>query len=133
MAVDVSDGAAVEKDLYVTAEGKGLGRLNRDTGEPLWNIRKQDYSPEAERILAVNPKFVYAADRVGRLLVLDRKNGAQLSRFDVHDFVFPVVNARHRPHLPGGQRRPDRLSSRQGLSLVASIQQGGPRRRPRSR
>ena len=93
MAVDVSDGAAVDKDLYVTAQGKGLGRLNRDTGEPLWNIRKQDYSPEAERILAVNPKFVYAADRVGRLLILDRKNGAQLTRYDVHDYVFPVVNA----------------------------------------
>ncbi len=92
VAVDVSDGGAVEKDLYVTAEGKGLGRLNRDTGEPLWSIRKQDYSPEAERILAVNPKFVYAADRVGRLLILDRKNGLPLSRFDVHDFVFPVVN-----------------------------------------
>ena len=93
IAVDVSDGGAVEKDLYVTAEGKGMGRLNRDTGEPLWNIRKQDYSPEAERIMAVNPKFVYAADRVGRLLILDRKNGAQLSRFDVHDFVYPVLNA----------------------------------------
>ena len=92
IAVDVADGGAVEKDLYVTAEGKGLGRLNRDTGEPLWNIRQQDYSPDADRILAVNPKFVYAADRVGRLLILDRKNGTPLSRYDVHDFVFPVVN-----------------------------------------
>lgn len=93
VSVDVSDGGAAEKDLYLTADHKGLVRLNRDTGEPLWNIRKQDYSPEADRLMAVNPKFVYAADRVGRLLVLDRKNGAPLSRFDVHDFVFPVVNA----------------------------------------
>ena len=93
VAVDVSDGGPAEKDLYVTADHKGLARLNRDTGEPLWNIHMQDYSPEADRLLAVNPKFVYAADRVGRLLVLDRKNGAPLSRFDVHEFVFPVVNA----------------------------------------
>jgi len=92
IAVDVSDGGPAEKDLYVMAEHKGLARLNRDTGEPLWSLRKQDYNPEADHFLAVNPKFVYAADRVGRLLVMDRKNGVLLSRFDVHDFVFPVVN-----------------------------------------
>ena len=92
LAVDVSDGPAVDRDLYVTAEGKGLARLNRDTGEPLWNIRQTDFNPEADRILAVNPKFVYATDGGGRMLVLDRKNGRQLSRYDVRDYVFPVVN-----------------------------------------
>ena len=29
---------------------------------------------------------------MGRLLVLDRKNGTQLSRYDVRDFVYPIVN-----------------------------------------
>ena len=91
-AVDVSDGGAPAKDLYVTADGKGLARINRITGEPLWNVRGQDYSPGVDRLLAVNPKFVYGADRVGRLLVLDRKNGAALSRYDLRDFAFPVVN-----------------------------------------
>jgi PQQ-like domain len=92
VAVDVSDGAAVDKDLYVTAEGKGLTRLNRDTGESVWNLRQSDFNPEADRILAVNPKFVYATDGGGRMLVLDRKNGRLLSRYDIRDFVFPVVN-----------------------------------------
>ncbi|HBI46648.1 MAG TPA: hypothetical protein DDY78_27910 [Planctomycetales bacterium] len=92
VAVDVSDGAAVDKDLYVTAVGKGLTRLNRDTGEPVWNLRQSDFNPEADRILAVNPKFVYATDGGGRMLVLDRKNGRPLSRYDIRDFVFPVVN-----------------------------------------
>jgi outer membrane protein assembly factor BamB len=92
VSVDVSDGAAVDHDLYVTADVKGMARLNRETGEPLWNIRGHDFSPEADRILAVNPKFVYATDGAGKMLVLDRKNGAQLSRYDVSDFVFPVVN-----------------------------------------
>jgi outer membrane protein assembly factor BamB len=92
LAVDVGDGPAVERDLYVTAEGKGLARLNRETGEPLWNIRQTDFNPEADRILAVNPKFVYATDGGGRMLVLDRKNGRQLSRYDIRDYVFPVVN-----------------------------------------
>jgi hypothetical protein len=92
VAVDVTDGAAVDHDLYVTAETRGMSRVNRDTGEPLWNIRRHDFSPEADRVLAVNPKFVYAVDGAGAMLVLDRKNGAQLSRYDVRDFVFPVIN-----------------------------------------
>ena len=93
VAVDVADGKNVDRDLYVTASEKGLARLNRETGEPVWNIRKGDFSPEADRILSVNPKFVYATDGVGRLLVLDRKNGTPLSRYDVHEFVYPIVNS----------------------------------------
>jgi outer membrane protein assembly factor BamB len=89
--VDVS-GAAADRDLYVSAESKGLARLNRDTGEPDWNIRQSDFNSDADRLLAVNPKFVYATDGGGRMLVLDRKNGRQLSRYDIRDFVFPVVN-----------------------------------------
>jgi outer membrane protein assembly factor BamB len=93
LAVNVAQGAVVDKDLYITTESKGMARLNRETGEPLWKIAHGDYSPEADRFLAANPKFVYATDEVGRMLVLDRKNGALLSRYDVHDYVYPVVNA----------------------------------------
>jgi outer membrane protein assembly factor BamB len=90
--IDVAGGPTADRDLYVSAEGKGLARLNRDTGEPDWNVRQSDFNPDADRLLAVNPKFVYAADGGGRMLVLDRKNGRQLSRYDIRDFVFPVVN-----------------------------------------
>jgi outer membrane protein assembly factor BamB len=91
-AVQVTDGDRTDRDLYVTAEDKGLARINQDNGEPQWSIHKADFSPEADRVLAVNPKFVYATDRSGRLLVLDRRNGAVLSRYDVHDYVVPVTN-----------------------------------------
>ncbi len=93
IAVDVDNGGVVEKDLYITAAGKGMARLNRDTGEPLWKISHDDYSPEADRFLAVNPKFVYVTDGAGGLLILDRKNGAVLSRYDIRDYAFPIVNA----------------------------------------
>ena len=93
IAVDVNDGGAVEKDLYVTASGKGLARLNRDTGEPVWKIGRDDFAPEADRFIAVNPKFVYVTDGRGRLLVLDRKNGAVLSHYDIRDYAFPISNA----------------------------------------
>ena len=92
VAIDVNGGKSVDRDLYVSAEGKGLARLNRDTGEPLWNLHKTDFNAEADRLLAVNPKFVYATDGNGGMLVLDRKNGRRLSRYDIRDFVFPIVN-----------------------------------------
>ena len=47
---------------------------------------------DAARFLASSPKFVYAADRSGRLLVIDRVRGLLLSRYDTRDFVVPVVN-----------------------------------------
>jgi outer membrane protein assembly factor BamB len=85
-----------EEDVYIVAEDLGLARVDRRTGEPRWQIphrgRIIDANPEADRFLAVNPKFVYALDRAGRLLVLDRARGTTLSRYDVRDFTFPAPN-----------------------------------------
>jgi hypothetical protein len=88
--------AVTKQDLFVVSEQHGMARLDRATGEPLWRLPKGqriEYSqPEADRFLAANPKFVYAQDRSGRLLILDRTRGLVLSRFDTRDFAFPVVN-----------------------------------------
>lgn len=56
-------------------------------GVSLWSSRTGD------RVAAVNPKFVYAIDHRGYLLVLDRKQGRQLSRFNVREFVYPITNS----------------------------------------
>jgi hypothetical protein len=88
--------AVLEEDIYISSLGNGLSRIDRDSGEPLWRIRRgpriQDSNPEADRFLAANAKLVYAFDRSGRLLVLDRRLGHRLSVFDVRDFVFPISN-----------------------------------------
>lgn len=55
-------------------------------GDEVWRNR------EGDRVHAVNPKFVYATDSSGRLLVLDRVRGRRLSRYDFRDFVLPVSN-----------------------------------------
>ncbi len=85
-----------ERDLFVVSEREGMARLDRVTGNPLWRIPRGDrvlnVQAEADRFLAASPKFVYALDRSGRLLILDRVRGFLLSRFDVRDFVVPVVN-----------------------------------------
>jgi outer membrane protein assembly factor BamB len=87
---------ALDQDVYVSALGAGLARLDRATGVPLWRVprgqRVLETNVDADRFLAANSKFVYAADRSGRLLVLDRRLGHRLSGYDTHDFPFPVVN-----------------------------------------
>jgi outer membrane protein assembly factor BamB len=75
-----------DEDVYVVPEGAGLFRLDRKTGDAVWQQKR------AERFLAANPKFVYAADSSGRLLILDRARGKQLSMYDTHDFAYPISN-----------------------------------------
>jgi hypothetical protein len=87
---------ALQQDVYVTSEGNGLARLDRSTGEALWRVprgnRVLESNPDADRFLAANPKFVYAADPSGRLLVLDRQRGHKLSGYDTHTFYVPITN-----------------------------------------
>jgi outer membrane protein assembly factor BamB len=75
-----------DEDVYVGAERGGLMRIKRPTGETVWR------HPLAHRFLAANGKFVYATDRQGRLLILDRARGHQLAGYDTRDFVVPVSN-----------------------------------------
>ncbi len=79
--LDVTD-----EDVYALPKNRGLLRFRRDNGDLVWR------SPEAERFLAASKRFVYSLDRTGRLLVLDRANGAPLGRLDVRDFTVPVDN-----------------------------------------
>jgi outer membrane protein assembly factor BamB len=78
--------AVNDDDIYVSTSGAGVYRLSRRTGEELWR------NPGAFRFLAANPRFVYAINRSGRLLVLDRQRGTTLSSCDARDFSFRVVN-----------------------------------------
>lgn len=74
------------EDVFVLPERGGLVRLSRATGETIWQ------SPRAERFLAANPKFVYATDQFGRLVVVDRASGAHLSTLDSSAFVIGATN-----------------------------------------
>jgi outer membrane protein assembly factor BamB len=74
------------RDLFVTAQRKGMTRVTRETGRPVWR------NPEAEVFLAVNQQFVYAVDNRGSLLVLDYLRGTTLARYDIKDYVVPISN-----------------------------------------
>src|SRR5438876_5479099 len=75
-----------DEDVFIAPKRPNLARVNRETGEKIWTNQK------ADRFIAANKKFVYAADPNGRLLILDKKYGTVLSTFDTRDFVVPVSN-----------------------------------------
>jgi hypothetical protein len=76
--------SALEMKGYLSPRQKE--KLAWRGGDEVWRNR------EGDRVHAVNPKFVYATDRSGRLMILDRVRGMRLSRYDVRDFVFSVSN-----------------------------------------
>jgi outer membrane protein assembly factor BamB len=79
--------AVNDEDVYLHPERSGLYRLDRASGQVLWR------NPGAERFLAATKTLVYATDRAGRLLVLDRARGTQLGSSDGgRNFVFPIAN-----------------------------------------
>jgi outer membrane protein assembly factor BamB len=88
--------AVTDQDIYIVAARNGMSRLDRATGQPMWRIPVRgglaENNAAADRFLAVNPKYVYATDTSGRLLVLDRRRGVTLSGFDTKDFVYPISN-----------------------------------------
>ncbi len=82
-----------DKDVYAIGSRDGLYRIDRESGESRWQDRGNVKSvADVSYFLSANRKFVYALDRVGRLLVIDRGRGGVLSRYDFRDFVVPVAN-----------------------------------------
>ena len=58
----------------------------------LVEIHHKFQGSNADRFLASNRKFVYAADSSGRLLILDRQRGTELGVYDTRDFLVPIAN-----------------------------------------
>jgi outer membrane protein assembly factor BamB len=88
-----------DDDIFLSTE-RGLSRVNRRDrevrsvgrnrifygGELVWR------NAEARRFLSTNDRFVYATDRLGRVLILDYERGTLLARLDTMDWKFPVSN-----------------------------------------
>ncbi len=88
---------ALNRDVFVVGERQGMMMLDRTSGLPKWRIPTRggslaETNTSANYFLAANPKYVYALDASGRLLVLDRRRGVTLSGFDTRDFVYPIDN-----------------------------------------
>jgi outer membrane protein assembly factor BamB len=78
--------SVIDNDVYVAPEDGGLHALNAETGVRSWR------HPRAQEFVAASKTRVYAADRYGQLVILDRANGRQIDTWNVNEFMFRVRN-----------------------------------------
>jgi len=78
--------AVTDEDVYAVSSRGGLHRVDRVKGDILWNNSK------AVHFLAESKKVVYALDKLGNLLLIDRARGTELSRLDTRDLTEAIQN-----------------------------------------
>jgi hypothetical protein len=89
---------ATDDSLYIAGSQIGMTRLERfvgrgpNTTEMTWHFKKIWTNPDAVRVFAVSPRAVYAEDKRGNLLVLEKARGLKLASIPVSGFHFPIVN-----------------------------------------
>ena len=80
----------IEDRVYATTELGGMFCLNAKTGKQIW------WAPEVLHFVAAGKQRVYAADKLGRLRILDARNGGT------------ARHPAHQRHADQGQQWPDR-------------------------
>jgi outer membrane protein assembly factor BamB len=77
----------IDNDVFVTPEDSGMHVLDAENGAD-----RKWWHPRARDFVAATKNRVYAADKYGQLLTLDRATGRQISVWDTHQFDFRVHN-----------------------------------------
>jgi len=75
-----------DDSLFLASSAGAVFRLDRKQLEKVW------MNNEVDRIYSVNSSVVYAGDRMGNLVVIDRARGLTLSKLDMRSFNFPIAN-----------------------------------------
>ena len=76
----------IEDRLFATTELGGMFCLNAKTGKQIW------WAPEILHFVALGKQRVYAADKVGRLRILDARNGATLDSLPASGMPIKIGN-----------------------------------------
>ncbi|MFL5328728.1 MAG: PQQ-binding-like beta-propeller repeat protein [Gemmataceae bacterium] len=77
-----------DDSVFVATRQHGLVRLDRRTGDLIWE------NNDAQTMLAANDRFVYSIDRLGKMQVLDRMTGRELSGIEMVNFNVVLNNDR---------------------------------------
>ncbi len=77
----------IEDRLFATTELGGMFCLNAKTGKQMW------WAPEIMHFVALGKQRVYAADKVGRLRILDVRNGTTLDSLPASGLPIKIANA----------------------------------------
>lgn len=78
----------VTDDAVFLVTSNGLVKLDLQTGRTLW--RRENV--KADRILAINPMYIYALDRVGELYIYNRQTGDELTSLNLRNFSVATSN-----------------------------------------
>jgi outer membrane protein assembly factor BamB len=82
-----------DEDVFIAPQRVGLYRIIRERPADATEASREAWrNLEADRFLARNRSFVYALDRCGKLVVLDRVRGTILSGLEMRDYVVAVPN-----------------------------------------
>lgn len=98
----------VDDDLFLIQHGGGLLTLSAMTGEPKWR------SPNSREFLAATPTLVFAADRLGNVVLMDREDGAARGTLPLRQFTSRISN-----------ERTDRLYLATATGLVVCLRERG--------
>lgn len=75
-----------DRDVFVKADKAGFCRLDRNTGEKIWDNKL------GHAFLAANRMFVYTRDTHGKLLIHDYVRGTVLATYDMSNWQVNVAN-----------------------------------------
>jgi outer membrane protein assembly factor BamB len=78
--------SVIDNQVFVTPEAEGLHVLDAENGTEIWSYSR------AERFVAASAGRVYASDRFGRLVILERATGRMLGLWDTHNLDFRLLN-----------------------------------------
>jgi outer membrane protein assembly factor BamB len=77
---------AIKDAVYIVADSGGMSRLDAATGVEQW------WAADITKFLAASPSRIYAADAVGRLLILDARSGSRLASLPTEAMTFKFTN-----------------------------------------
>jgi outer membrane protein assembly factor BamB len=82
----VTSPAVIEDYVFVSSELGGMYCLSSATGKEIW------FAPDLAQFVAVGKARVYAADTLGRLVVLDARSGMRLDVLPAENTPIKVLN-----------------------------------------
>lgn len=82
----ISKPVVIDNRVYVASEMPALHAVDATTGHKLWSV------DGAVKFVAQAKHHVYAADRHGNLLILDKETGAIAGKLTTGDGIYPIIN-----------------------------------------
>jgi len=82
----ISKPVVVDNKVFVASEMPALHAVDATTGNRLWTVEG------AVKFVAQGAQHLYAADRYGNLLIVDKETGGIAGQLSTGDGVFPIVN-----------------------------------------